>query len=52
MTLTPKRANIQIPAALIPAATRNVLAHLIALSELGAVAPVGPIAANTVFSAT
>ena len=38
--------------ALIPAATRNVLAHLIALSELGAVAPTGPIAVNAVFSAT
>lgn len=46
------RRIYDVPPALIPAATRNVLAHLIALAELGAVAPQGPIAANAVFSAT
>lgn len=44
------RRIYDIPPALIPAATRNVLAHLIALSELGAVQPAGPIAANALFS--
>lgn len=46
------RRIYDVPPALIPAATRNVLAHLIALAELGAVAPMGPIAVNSVFSAT
>lgn len=40
----------EVPPALIPAATRNVLAHLIALSELGAIATPGPIAADSAFS--
>lgn len=44
------RRIYEVPPALIPAATRNVLAHLIALAELGAVAPQGPIAANAIFS--
>ncbi|RCW81404.1 MBL fold metallo-hydrolase [Paracoccus lutimaris] len=44
------RRIYDVPPALIPVATRNVLAHLIALSELGAVAPTGPIAVNAVFS--
>lgn len=35
---------------LLPAATRNVLAHLIALSEIGAVATPGPITADAVFA--
>ena len=45
------RRIYDVAPALIPAATRNVLAHLIALSELGAVRPSGQIAANAVFSA-
>lgn len=36
--------------ALLPAATRNVLAHLIALAALGAVQPEGDISAGTRFS--
>lgn len=38
------------PAALIPAATRNVLAHLIDLAGRGLCRPEGPIAADSVFS--
>ncbi|MFC3568655.1 MBL fold metallo-hydrolase [Paracoccus simplex] len=44
------RRIYEVPPALIPAATRNVLAHLIALSELGAVSTPGPIAADSEFS--
>ncbi|SDE96244.1 hydroxyacylglutathione hydrolase [Paracoccus isoporae] len=39
-----------VPAQLMPAAARNVLAHLIALSELGATDPAGPITPETEFS--
>ena len=39
-----------VPAALMPAATRNVLAHLLALSALGAVDPEGEPSARTRFS--
>jgi len=45
------RQIYQVPPMLIPAATRNVLAHLIALSELGAVSTGGPITSGSVFSA-
>lgn len=38
-----------IPRALMPAARRNVLAHLLALSEIGAIIPEGPLGAATVF---
>lgn len=48
--MTLARRIYDVPPALIPAATRNVLAHLIALSELGAVATPEQIAANSVFS--
>lgn len=39
-----------IPPQLLPAAARNVLAHLIALAELGAVNAAAPITAETEFS--
>lgn len=39
-----------VPAALMQAAARNVLAHLIALTQLGAVDPAGPITPETEFS--
>ncbi|MDF3856252.1 MBL fold metallo-hydrolase [Paracoccus sp. P2] len=45
------RRIYRIPPAMIPAATRNVLAHLIALSELGAVSTPGPIGSDSVFAA-
>lgn len=35
---------------LLPAATRNVLAHLLALSDLGAVVPQGSLSADTEFA--
>lgn len=38
-----------IPRALMPAAARNVLAHLIDLAERDKVAPVGPMAADAIF---
>lgn len=38
-----------IPESLIPAARRNVLAHLIALATLGAVVPMGTLTLNTCF---
>lgn len=38
-----------VPSALMPAAARTVLAHLVALSELGAVAPKGDLTAESVF---
>jgi len=41
----------EIPPALLPAATRNVLAHLIALHELGPVSTPGLIASDAIFSA-
>lgn len=41
-----------IPPQLLPAATRNVLAHLIALAELGVVTPAAALSATTVFSAS
>ncbi|KGJ14567.1 MBL fold metallo-hydrolase [Paracoccus sanguinis] len=44
------RIYTEIPAALLPAATRNVLAHLVALSDLGAVAPEGGLTAGAVWS--
>lgn len=37
------------PAALLPAATRNVFAHLVDLTGKSAVAPTGPLAANAEF---
>jgi len=40
------------PAALMPAATRNVLAHLIDLCERGHAAADGPLSAHAVFRAT
>ncbi|MDO5630944.1 MAG: MBL fold metallo-hydrolase [Paracoccus sp. (in: a-proteobacteria)] len=39
-----------VPAPLLPAAARNVLAHLIALSDLGATIPQGDIHADTFFT--
>lgn len=39
-----------VPAPLQGAATRNVLAHLIALNELGAIRPLSPVAAGTTFA--
>ncbi len=44
------RIYTEIPAALLPAATRNVLAHLVALGDLGAVAPEGGLTAGAVWS--
>ncbi|KGJ05002.1 hydroxyacylglutathione hydrolase [Paracoccus halophilus] len=44
------RGIYEISPALIPAATRNVLAHLIALVELGAIYGERPIATDTVFA--
>ncbi|QIR85447.1 MBL fold metallo-hydrolase [Paracoccus sp. AK26] len=35
---------------LMPAATRNVLAHLLALADIGAVAPLGPLGPETSFA--
>ena len=40
------------PAALLPAAARNVLAHLIDLSDRNLAQPQGPISAQTIFAAT
>lgn len=45
------RRIYDVPAPLMPAATRNVLAHLIALTTLGAVAPQGEPGAETTFAA-
>ncbi|MDQ1899532.1 MBL fold metallo-hydrolase [Paracoccus sp. WLY502] len=39
----------EVAPALMPAATRNVLAHLLALSDLGAVAPLDPLGPDTRF---
>lgn len=44
------RIYTEIPAALLPAATRNVLAHLVALGDLGAVVPEGGLTAGAVWS--
>lgn len=44
------RRLYDVPAPLLPAATRNVLAHLIALADLGALDFPGEITADTVFS--
>ncbi|MBK4216636.1 MBL fold metallo-hydrolase [Paracoccus caeni] len=41
-----------VPAPLMPAATRNVLAHLIALNDLGAVTPTSHLAADSAFALT
>ncbi|MCF3974602.1 MBL fold metallo-hydrolase [Paracoccus salsus] len=38
-----------VPPHLLPAASRNVLAHLIALTTLGAIAPTGPLSADAQF---
>ena len=46
------RIYTDIPPALIPAATRNVLAHLIDLYEKGAVQPLGDISNTTKFQKT
>ncbi|MFD1881546.1 MBL fold metallo-hydrolase [Paracoccus pacificus] len=43
------RIYTDLPPALLPAATRNVLAHLLALADLGAVTARGPIAADAIF---
>ncbi|MCQ0969602.1 MBL fold metallo-hydrolase [Paracoccus sp. TK19116] len=40
----------ELPEAMLPAATRNVLAHLIALANLGAVGHDGPLSAEALFS--
>lgn len=45
------RRIYDVPAEMIPAATRNVLAHLLALATLGAVAPIGDLAATGRFEA-
>ncbi|MFW2587310.1 MBL fold metallo-hydrolase [Sagittula sp. SSi028] len=45
-----KAVYTQTPAALIPAATRNVLAHLIDLTERGLARPDGPISPDARFS--
>ncbi len=44
------RRIYDVPPQLLPAASRNVLAHLIALAELGVVTPKGEIAADAKFS--
>lgn len=44
------RRIYDVPPQLLPAATRNVLAHLIALTELGALSAPGPITPETEFS--
>lgn len=44
------RIYTEIPAALLPAATRNVLAHLVALGDLGAVVPEGGLTSGAVWS--
>lgn len=46
------RQLYEVPDLLIPAATRNVLAHLIALTDLGAVTPTGHLTADAVFALT
>lgn len=43
------RRIYDVPPALLPAATRNVLAHLLALADLGAVAPAGDLHARAEF---
>lgn len=45
-----RRIYTDTPPTLIPAATRNVLAHLIDLSQKSRVAPRGPLTATTQFS--
>ena len=45
-----RRVYTDIPAALLPAATRNVLAHLVDLTTRNNVRPTGPITAKAVFS--
>ncbi len=44
------RIYTETPAALLPAATRNVLAHLIDLTGKNRVSPVGPLSAGAEFS--
>lgn len=44
------RRIYDVPPHLIPAATRNVLAHLIALNQLGAVSTGGPLTGESSFS--
>ncbi|MBY6115769.1 MBL fold metallo-hydrolase [Mameliella alba] len=44
-----ERIYTEVPAALLPAATRNVLAHLIDLAEKSRVAPQGTLSAEAVF---
>ncbi|KPP91314.1 MAG: hydroxyacylglutathione hydrolase [Rhodobacteraceae bacterium HLUCCA08] len=46
------RIYTDTPAALLPAAARNVLAHLIALRDKGFAAPRGPLSADAVFAPT
>ncbi|MCZ0961853.1 MBL fold metallo-hydrolase [Paracoccus benzoatiresistens] len=45
------RRIYDVPPVLLPAAARNVLAHLLALTDLGAVAPLGDLHPDTEFSA-
>ncbi len=47
-----RRIYLDTPTALLPAAARNVLAHLIDLSHRNLAHPQGPITANTVFGQT
>lgn len=44
-----ERIYTGLPPALLPAAARNVLSHLIALTELGAALPVGPLTDSAVW---
>lgn len=44
------RRIYDVPSALLPAATRNVLAHLIAMTEIGALEPLEPIGPESRFS--
>ncbi|SHJ26974.1 MBL fold metallo-hydrolase [Wenxinia saemankumensis] len=46
------RIYADTPPALLPAATRNVLAHLLALHEAGAARPAGPLAIDVLWRAT
>lgn len=44
------RRIYDVPPVLLPAATRNVLAHLLALTDLGAVAPLGDLHPDSEFA--
>ena len=47
-----RRIYTDVPPALLPAAERNVFAHLLDLTQRNRVSPVGPIGFSTVFRAT